>query len=487
MAILEKEVLISLGGRIALYYGDRGYKIPKYIDKQGRTKIIIGEKITVKVQDLPKNSMVRITKVCDVCGKHIYNQIYGQVIRRRECGDGNDRCHKCSLEYSGKTRKNSVVYENSLENYAKKNNKEYLLKEFSSKNIRIPKEVSCGTDDKYIWTCFNCGVDYEMSVFNKSKGYSCPYCAGRRVNLTNCLWATHPYIASNLANKQIGYELTAGSNKKEEFVCGDCGHIEKRIINNIVRRGFQCTNCSDGISYPEKLMTNLLNQLNIKFETQKTFYWSKNKRYDFYISSLNMIIETHGEQHYIESNRGKSLKEEQKNDAIKEILAKDNSIERYIIIDCRKSNLEFIKNNILESELSDLINISDVDWIQANEFACNTTLIKSVCEIWNTSMVSIPQIATRLKISYNTTVKYLIKGNELGWCSFKVGYDKKAVVQLSMDDEFIREFPSVLEASKTLNIQQPSISRVCNGKMKSTGDYKWRFKYDYDQITSTSD
>jgi hypothetical protein len=61
----------------------------------------------------------------------------------------------------------------------------------------------------------------------------------------------------------------------------------------------------------------------------------------------------HGGQHYKSgfniSNR--SLNEEQKNDLIKEKLAKKNGILHYIVIDSRRSTVEYIKNSIINSEL----------------------------------------------------------------------------------------------------------------------------------------
>ena len=56
-------------------------------------------------------------------------------------------------------------------------------------------------------------------------------------------------------------------------------------------------------------MYSVLKQLNIEFEYQKIFDWSKNiktnnlilngrKIYDFYLNELNIIIETHGDQHF---------------------------------------------------------------------------------------------------------------------------------------------------------------------------------------------
>ena len=56
---------------------------------------------------------------------------------------------------------------------------------------------------------------------------------------------------------------------------------------------------SDGISYAEKFMINVLKQLKLDFKKQlscSTFKWCKKYRYDFYFRYKNeyYIIETHG-------------------------------------------------------------------------------------------------------------------------------------------------------------------------------------------------
>ena len=48
----------------------------------------------------------------------------------------------------------------------------------------------------------------------------------------------------------------------------------------------------------ELMVSKILEEFNIEFETQKTFNFSGKFKYDFYIASHNIIIEYHGIQHY---------------------------------------------------------------------------------------------------------------------------------------------------------------------------------------------
>lgn len=54
--------------------------------------------------------------------------------------------------------------------------------------------------------------------------------------------------------------------------------------------------------------------------------------------------------------------------------------------------------------------------------------------------------------------------------------NSKAVLQYSLDGTFIKEWKSVIQVSKELNISNGHISECCNGKRKTCGDYVWRFK-----------
>ena len=102
-----------------------------------------------------------------------------------------------------------------------------------------------------------------------------------------------------LVNKEDGYKYTSQSGKLIKVKCKNCG-LEKEIkVKNLyAEHGVACERCSDGKSYPEKFMYNLLEQSNINFETQYSPQWGNGHRYDFYLPDYNIIIETHGEQHY---------------------------------------------------------------------------------------------------------------------------------------------------------------------------------------------
>jgi DNA-directed RNA polymerase subunit RPC12/RpoP len=330
-------------------------------------------------------------------------------------------------------------------------------------------------------------------------------CTNRKiVKGYNDIATTHPYIVNSLLDFNDGFIYSHGSGKKVNWECLDCGNIIKnKRIADIAKYGLFCPKCSDKISYSEKFTYNVLSQLNINFEYQKSFEWSLSKKYDFYIKDENIIIETHGEQHYVESftrigKKARNLKEEQENDKLKEKLALQNNINKYIAIDVKRSELEYIKNNILNSELFKLFDLSGIDWVECHKFACSS-LVCVVCNLWNNEKMSTTQISKTIKLHVSTIIKYLKRGTELGLCDYsakessKIALQKtikyikdnisKKVIQLDKNNNFIKEYESISSAEKDMKIN--NISMCCMGKLKFVGGYKWVYsEYYHLQIKS---
>jgi len=52
----------------------------------------------------------------------------------------------------------------------------------------------------------------------------------------------------------------------------------------------------------------------------------------------------------------------------------------------------------------------------------------------------------------------------------------KPILQLTLNGEIIKEWESINQASKTLNIDHTGISKVANGKYKTAYGFRWKFK-----------
>ena len=117
-------------------------------------------------------------------------------------------------------------------------------------------------------------------------------------------------------------------NKRVYWKCQcSCGNIVI-IRGDTLKEQISC-GCSS-ISKGERKIAELLNNLGIEFETQKTFPEMKNNialRLDFFIQKLNIAIEYQGQQHYYETSfYNDSLETRQKRDQIKRDYCKKNNI-----------------------------------------------------------------------------------------------------------------------------------------------------------------
>ena len=183
-----------------------------------------------------------------------------------------------------------------------------------------------------------------------------------------------------------------------------------------------------------------------------------------------------------------TLKEEQSNDKLKKQLAKENGVEHYISIDARISELEWIKNSVMGSELTELFDLSCVDWNGVHENSLKS-LVKETCDLWNNGIHSTTKIMNILKIARVTVIDYLKKGKDSGICDYDVEVGiknsslipKREVVQLSADGLLMNTFDSLTNAGKTIKRSHGKISQCCKGKQKTSGGYKWMYKEDYDK------
>jgi len=74
--------------------------------------------------------------------------------------------------------------------------------------------------------------------------------------------------------------------------------------------------------------------------------------------------------------------------------------------------------------------------------------------------------------------------DNLEWCTYEYnnnygthkGINKKKIIQLSKNDEKIKQWDSIQEASELLNIPRNNIYCVLCGKRKSAGGYHWKYK-----------
>lgn len=433
--------------------------------------------INLDIFKVTKGSVIKVSWQCSKCGSCYESRVDSRV-------RGNN-CPYCS--------KQKVNHTNSLATL----NPELASQWHPELNGELtPQNVVCGSERKVWWKC-ELNHPYECRIADRNKSKGCPYCAGKKVlKGFNDLWTTHPHVAMLLLSSEEGYKYSFGSKKKLHFKCSECNHeVKNKTINKVCVRGLSCPKCSDGYSYPEKFMYGVLTQLNVEFETQKTFTWAKNKKYDFYLPEHNMIIETHGRQHNEQGFQiagAKTLTEEKENDKLKRDLALANEIKLYVELDCYNSDLNYIKSSILNSIIVNHFDLSKMDWVSISLNA-NKSLLVEVCNFYRGNNITQKEISQHFKISDSTIRRYLTTGSELGLCEYlpsskrnktiSVKHMEKKVVQLDLKGNFVNEWDSMRLAGRSLNKESvSSISACCKGKAKTTYGFKWMYKEDYENI-----
>ena len=342
----------------------------------------------------------------------------------------------------------------------------------------------------YKYHCNECTAELWMEESNIKRGSSCACCGNISNKIVvkgiNDIATTNPWMIPYFENEEDCYKYTCDSNKKINMKCINCGHKKELAICYLHKNGFSCPICGDGISYPEKVIMNLLKQLNIDFIMQlnnKQFNWCDKFRYDFYfeLNNKKYIIETHGLQHY-ENNGGffNKLKEQQKIDIIKQELALKNGIDEYIIIDCRESNIDFIKENILHSKLNNIFNLNNVDWNYINEKSQKSLLVE-ICKYWkehnniNSEKLSTTYVGKVFNVDRTTVLRYIKIGNDIGLCNYTkrntILKNENNYLEVYKDNIKLGEFNTYKEIIEHFKNENFSYGKISNA-YKNNKSYK---------------
>lgn len=354
----------------------------------------------------------------------------------------------------------------------------------------------------YKYRCLKCGHDYLIEENNLvgyiNKNNICKNCKFIKTRFNYI----HPELVKILKNKSDGWKYSYGNgNVKIDVICPDCGFEKKTTPNCLNRYGFTCPICNNNFSYPEKFMRELLINFEYKIKnykyqlTSKNCKWCDRYRYDFYfkLNGEEYIIETHGIQHYKETTGNfKELKQIIKNDNEKYNLAIQNGIkpENYIVIDCKYSDFDFIKNNIINSRLSEIFDFKNIDWIKIGN-NCEKSIVKEICDYWRVhnndgnEFISTHEIAKKYNLCHQTISRYLHKGEELGWCKYDTIEIKRRNIEKTklnikkikvyLDKKIIYTFNSLRDMERRsldvlgVKLYRKNVSKILNSETRYKG------------------
>ena len=358
----------------------------------------------------------------------------------------------------------------------------------------------------YKYLCNKCGYEgwiIEQSLLTSKSG--CPVCCTPTrliIEGINDIPTTAPWMVKYF---QGGYNeaklYSVGSAKKIYPICPDCGRVKDKQISicQIYETHSIGCSCSDGIKYPNKFGFATLEQLNIHFETEYSPDWIKPKRYDFYfeLNNKKYIVEMDGglgHGNKVHKNSKKTKNELIEIDDYKDRLAQEHGIE-VIRIDCNYNGnrFEYIKQNILDSRLNKLFDLSRIDWLKIDEFALSN-LVKTVCGLKNNNPeLSTNDICNITKIKSITTVRsYLIEGSKHNWCDYNAilessksginnGKRHRKPVEIFKDGIYLGVFESCVYLADNserlfgVKLNSVGISAVCTGRVKTHKGFTFKY------------
>lgn len=341
----------------------------------------------------------------------------------------------------------------------------------------------------YNYECVDCGNTGVIEQSHLKSGRGCNSPIHKEVfKVTvgvNDITTTDKWMIDYLSNKNDAYKYSKGSNKKISIKCPNCG-TEKVIVISAFNRNFSCSKCGDGISFGEKVFYNVLDQLNIDFDTQFLQDWSNGRIYDFVFrcNEINYLVEVDGSQHFIASGFSVSLDEQIQIDREKDKLALDNGY-KLVRIDCKISDIKYIRESISNSELKKVLNLDCINWNNCLAYAVKSK-VKEVCDLYNSGIKSTVEISKMIKISYNTVTDYLKLGANLNWTSYTTKDNNirnamsnaKKVYCMENDTEY-ESITDCIEKFKNhgIKLSRSCLADVCNGKVKSNKHKGYHFRF----------
>ena len=234
---------------------------------------------------------------------HIDKTTFSNFQRRKE------KCTECS-------NRRKYEYE-FVKNYIESFGHKLLSEDYI--NNRFPLEIKCPKGHTFL---------NSFDLFKKSV-YKCPICSGLK---------KYEYEFVKNYIESFGHKLLSedyiNCSSSLDIKC-DNGHIYHKDFNDFKNNESRCPYCRP-ISKGETYIRNFILQHNIYFEEQKILNNCKNKDYlpfDFYIPSLNLLIEYDGKQHYKYGCFGGDLLD------LMNIKYRDNIKTNY----CQQNNIKLIR------------------------------------------------------------------------------------------------------------------------------------------------
>lgn len=373
---------------------------------------------------------------------------------------------------------------------------EEFLQELKDKHIDIkPLEEYKGADKKIRFVCPE-GHEFEMipsTILAKGK---CPVCSNRTIiEGLNSFWDEHPEFHDLIHEDYVEFakSITSGSGKEIKIKCPDCGTYRMVEVDNLTHKGLHCLICSDNISYPNKVLRQLMIQLpveNLEFEYDVKDN-GKHYRFDikFLYNNKLYFIEIDGRFH-IEETQFKTLDRNKEVDRKKNELAKELGGE-LIRIPCYESNINTFKTEVENSLLNNIFDLSNIDWDKCDKNA-QKNRTKRICEFLqlNKQKIGRKEFSKISGISPSHIDKCIEIGVKFGWCDEDVFISKgRFRTPLKCIDKNTKEvvgyFRDCLACSNFLkeNYNYNISAKIIRDNLNSTRKSGYKYDYEFQNVT----
>lgn len=246
----------------------------------------------VPPSDVSSGSHQKVWWVCSDCGERWQAEVANRV-----AGTG---CPKCSHLKQSESQK-TASYQNSIAFL----HPELLLEWDYNKNTQlVPDSIHPWSAQIAWWICPKCNQHYRASIGARTRGASCPICAGKTVvSGINDLetWCKNNKRQDILdewdheKNSTSPIEITPFSHRAIWFICKQ-GHSYKTWLASKTKRHSGCPICekANGTSFPEQACFYYLEKSNINAINSYHENWLGRLELDIYLPELKTAVEYDG-------------------------------------------------------------------------------------------------------------------------------------------------------------------------------------------------